>query len=103
MKIFIRPSIKLFCLGFTGIDSPYEPPESPEIVVKTAEMTISECMHEVVRHLQEKGVIPSAAVDNVKELFVDPANLQVYRDEAEKLPVLNITKVLTSYFLRQTD
>ena len=41
-------------LGFTGIDSPYEPPENPEVVVKTAEYEVSECMMQVVKELMER-------------------------------------------------
>ena len=40
--------------GFTGIDSPYEAPENPEVVVKTAEMTVTECMMDVVKVLVKK-------------------------------------------------
>jgi len=38
---------------FTGIDSPYEEPESPELVVDTAQNNLEECVEQVVRHLRE--------------------------------------------------
>ncbi|XP_039273534.2 bifunctional 3'-phosphoadenosine 5'-phosphosulfate synthase-like isoform X1 [Styela clava] len=79
--------------GFTGIDSPYEAPENPEVVVKTTEMTIKECMMEVVQNLQEKDIIPASATEKVKELFVQPENLAKAKAEAASLPVLNITKL----------
>ena len=37
--------------NFTGIDSPYEPPESPEIRVNTVEMTPAEAAEFIVRHI----------------------------------------------------
>jgi bifunctional enzyme CysN/CysC len=37
--------------NFTGIDSPYEPPESPEIRVNTVEMTAEEAAEYIVRQL----------------------------------------------------
>jgi bifunctional enzyme CysN/CysC len=37
--------------GFTGIDAPYEPPEDPEIVVRTDEQTPGECVAEVLTEL----------------------------------------------------
>ncbi len=33
--------------GFTGIDSPYEPPENPDLEIKTAEMTVEEAVEKV--------------------------------------------------------
>ena len=35
--------------NFTGIDSPYEPPENPEVCVNTAEMTAAEAAEHIVR------------------------------------------------------
>lgn len=79
--------------GFTGIDSPYESPKNPEVVVKTAEMSVKECMMEVIDHLKEKAIVPSSATEQVNELFVDPANLPAAKAEAASLPKLNITKL----------
>ncbi|AWB66740.1 adenylyl-sulfate kinase [Saccharobesus litoralis] len=42
---------------FTGIDSPYEAPENPEIVVKTAELNIEQCAEHVVSYLKEHGYL----------------------------------------------
>ncbi|MDV5172125.1 adenylyl-sulfate kinase [Photobacterium rosenbergii] len=43
--------------NFTGIDSAYEAPVSPEVHVKTAELSIEECAEQVVSYLVEKGYI----------------------------------------------
>jgi len=37
--------------NFTGIDSPYEPPEKPEITVNTVEMTPEEAAEFIVRQI----------------------------------------------------
>ncbi|MEO1329234.1 MAG: sulfate adenylyltransferase subunit CysN [Pseudomonadota bacterium] len=37
--------------NFTGIDSPYEPPENPEIRVDTTSMTPEEAAEQIIRHL----------------------------------------------------
>lgn len=37
--------------GFTGIDAPYEPPEDPEIVVRTDQQTPGECIAHVLTEL----------------------------------------------------
>ncbi|WP_414376636.1 adenylyl-sulfate kinase [Synechococcus sp. H60.2] len=42
---------------FTGIDDPYEPPECPEVVCKTAERSISECIELVMQGLRSHGYL----------------------------------------------
>ena len=37
--------------NFTGITSPYEVPENPEITVRTDEMSIEECVEAVIKML----------------------------------------------------
>jgi adenylylsulfate kinase len=44
---------------FTGIDSPYEAPEKPDIVVKTGEFSLEECADQVINWLQEHNYIPA--------------------------------------------
>ncbi|MTJ02284.1 adenylyl-sulfate kinase [Idiomarina piscisalsi] len=43
---------------FTGISSPYEAPEKPEVHLKTDEMTIEQAAEQVVQYLKNKGMIP---------------------------------------------
>ena len=38
--------------GFTGIDSPYEPPLDPDVVVKTDQMTVDESVLLLVQTLK---------------------------------------------------
>lgn len=40
--------------GFTGIDSNYEKPETPECVLKTNLSSVSDCVQQVVELLQEQ-------------------------------------------------
>ncbi|KXJ89191.1 Adenylylsulfate kinase-domain-containing protein [Microdochium bolleyi] len=42
---------------FTGISSPYEAPENPDIVLKTHEKSVEECVQQLVDWLQAKGLI----------------------------------------------
>ena len=44
-------------LGFTGIDSPYEPPLNPECVVKSGEDSIDTCVAKVIKTLDDNGVL----------------------------------------------
>lgn len=45
--------------NFTGVSDPYEPPESPEVVCRTAEETVGESVARVLAYLEEKGYIPA--------------------------------------------
>jgi len=46
---------------FTGIDSPYEAPEDPELVVNTHEQTLEESVARVITLLVQRGVIKDTA------------------------------------------
>jgi adenylylsulfate kinase-like enzyme len=39
--------------GFTGVDAPYEPPEDPEIVVRTHEQTAEQSVDQILA-----GIVP---------------------------------------------
>ncbi|MFL0798309.1 MAG: adenylyl-sulfate kinase [Cellvibrionaceae bacterium] len=43
--------------NFTGIDSAYEAPEKPEVVIDTAAMSVPECVTKIVDFLLAKGVL----------------------------------------------
>lgn len=45
--------------SFTGIDDPYEPPSSPELVLEAAEKSAEVLADEVIVYLRDKGVLPS--------------------------------------------
>ena len=47
---------------FTGIDSPYEPPESPELHIRTAEVTPEQAAERIVAALREAGIIDREGV-----------------------------------------
>lgn len=42
---------------FTGIDDPYEAPENPEIVCDAANQSAEECARQVIRYLEEQGLV----------------------------------------------
>ncbi|QAA30565.1 adenylyl-sulfate kinase [Clostridium manihotivorum] len=39
---------------FTGIDSPYEKPEKPEITINTHKSTIDQCVQQIIDYLKER-------------------------------------------------
>lgn len=47
--------------GFTGIDAPYEAPETCEVVLDSDNKTVDELSDEVVQYLVENGIIPASS------------------------------------------
>ena len=43
--------------NFTGINSPYEEPENPALVLDTSKLTINECLKIIIDYLEEKNAI----------------------------------------------
>jgi len=43
---------------FTGITAPYEPPEKPEIHLRTDQMSVGECVQAVMNYLIDRNYIP---------------------------------------------
>ena len=43
---------------FTGISSPYEEPEAPELRVETGRQSLEESVGQVMAHLETRGIIP---------------------------------------------
>jgi adenylylsulfate kinase len=46
---------------FTGISSPYENPENPDLVLDTDKFSIKECAERVIQLLKKKGIVTSHA------------------------------------------
>ena len=46
--------------GFTGIDDPYEAPKKPELVLKTADLSVEQCVEQCIAMLADAGVIKLA-------------------------------------------
>lgn len=42
---------------FTGISSPYEEPEHPELVIQSGDKSISDCTNEIINYLEKSGII----------------------------------------------
>lgn len=45
---------------FTGISSPYEVPENPEIIVETGTVELTSCVNDVINLLNRRGMIKQA-------------------------------------------
>jgi bifunctional enzyme CysN/CysC len=43
---------------FTGIDSPYEPPPSPEVRIDTVTCSVAESVEQIVSQLRAQGILP---------------------------------------------
>jgi adenylylsulfate kinase len=45
---------------FTGISSPYEEPEGPELRIDTGSQSLEESVAQVLTYLESQGVVPAA-------------------------------------------
>ncbi|KAI4893557.1 hypothetical protein NFI96_021356, partial [Prochilodus magdalenae] len=79
--------------GFTGIDSEYEKPDCPELVLKTGELTVNECIQQLVDLLKDQGIVPSGVTEEVNELFIPENKLDLALSDANTLPTVTITKL----------
>ncbi len=43
--------------GLTGIDSPYEPPELPEVHIDTSRLSLAEGLNRLLNHLHDRGTL----------------------------------------------
>uniref|UniRef100_A0A665XDY1 Uncharacterized protein n=1 Tax=Echeneis naucrates TaxID=173247 RepID=A0A665XDY1_ECHNA len=78
---------------FTGIDSEYEKPEAPELVLKTDSCSVNECIQQLIDLLQERDIVPVDASYEVKELYVQENKLDLAKADADTLPAVQIGKV----------
>lgn len=46
---------------FTGISSPYEAPENPEIILNTSDQSIDECVKQIIDYLLSKDILEKGA------------------------------------------
>jgi len=87
--------------NFTGIDSPYEPPLSAEVVLKNAEMPVEQCVDVLIAELRRRGFLsgaPDAASGLASPDGGELVNLIVPQDqlptklaEAASLPSVPLT------------
>lgn len=57
LKVYTKKARNNEIKHFTGIDSPYEEPENPAIIVDTETQDIEASVKQIVNFLVEKGLI----------------------------------------------
>ena len=77
--------------GFTGIDSAYEVPDKPDIVLKAGELSVDECVQELLKLLEKNDVLPVSVLSEVRELFVSEEKVPELEKEALTLQPLDIS------------
>jgi len=83
-------------VGFTGIDSPFEAPQKPELELHTHKHNVTECVQQVLEHLYDQRILPERAAyklcgSPVRELFIqeDTEKAQLIK-RAQTLPKVDI-------------
>ncbi|XP_024085239.1 bifunctional 3'-phosphoadenosine 5'-phosphosulfate synthase isoform X2 [Cimex lectularius] len=81
--------------GFTGVDQPYDVPENPDLVLKTVEGSIEDCSLQVVKLLEEHGIIPllERPGGEVMELFVDSNKLPSVLSESKQFKKFELSEL----------
>jgi adenylylsulfate kinase len=59
-KGYYKKARKGLIADFTGIDSPYEAPLSPEIIVETSKLNQSRCVDRILDYLKSKEIIKTS-------------------------------------------
>ncbi|XP_003375626.1 putative cadherin domain protein, partial [Trichinella spiralis] len=94
-------------LDFTGIDSAYEVPENPELILHAAEETVIQCVQRVLQYLHERGIFPDEALmrlgGKVRELFVDESERLRLEASLSQMPKLSLEKVEEKAKLENAD
>jgi adenylyl-sulfate kinase len=54
--------------NFTGISDPYEPPENPDVIVRTDRESVEESVAKILTALEERGYIARPAYQDTLEL-----------------------------------
>ncbi|KAL1497091.1 hypothetical protein ABEB36_008105 [Hypothenemus hampei] len=101
VKGLYRKARKGLIKTFTGVGQEYEKPENPNIVIKTANSSIDECVQMVMEMLLENGILPrdgcqeqkQSSLIPVKELFVTRNKTAKIREEMHNLPRINLSKI----------
>ncbi len=52
---------------FTGVDDPYEEPVSPEIIIETNQLNLTEGVDQIIEHLEENDVINKSSRHNFSD------------------------------------
>ena len=74
--------------GFTGVDDPYEVPESPEVIVHTGRETVDESTQFIIDYLERRGLIH--VIDDRTSSHAAPADLvNRIAEHVENLPQPN--------------
>ena len=55
---------------FTGIDSPYEAPKNPDLVVDTESNDIDSCVEQIIRYIEANVALDTASKNNEKEFSI---------------------------------
>lgn len=61
--------------NFTGISDPYEPPENPEIILDTQQLSIEMAVQQIINYLSKTGYLLTEYEPDISERLADNAEL----------------------------
>ena len=77
--------------GLTGIDAIYETPQNPDLILKTVDTSVEECVNKVINLLIEKNIIFAKDRLTPIELFAPSSELENLKIKAQILPNFEIS------------
>ncbi|KAM3726070.1 Bifunctional 3'-phosphoadenosine 5'-phosphosulfate synthase pps-1 [Dirofilaria immitis] len=84
--------------GFTGIDSVYEAPEKPDLILESGIESEAESVRKVLDFLFQKNVLPVKAYQQIsgppiRELYIDEESKDKLLKRVNSLPKVQLTKI----------
>ncbi|CAG9536034.1 unnamed protein product [Cercopithifilaria johnstoni] len=84
--------------GFTGIDSVYEAPEKPDLILESGTESEAESIKKVLDFLFQKNVLPVKAYHRIsgppiRELYVDEGSKNKLLERINSIPRVHLTKI----------
>jgi len=71
--------------NFTGIDSPYEEPKSPDLILDTTVLSVTQCVQKIVNHLVDLKHVDKGLYKNIVEWeYVNHGNTNVKNNGNQK-------------------
>ncbi|CAF0733265.1 unnamed protein product [Adineta steineri] len=79
--------------GFTGIDSPYQSPVHPDVIIDTSLISINRSLEMIIGKLAERSVLSPTLILSVHELFMTEHMREKALEEFASLDKLEITEL----------
>ena len=78
--------------GFTGIDQPYEIPDSSDLTLETAKLDVDKCIQIVISFLIDNDIIEAETIEPI-ELFAPLSKLDCLKEASNRLECIELDEI----------